>query len=357
MADPASPSAHVRHATGKPKSILIVTGLSGAGKSTSLRTLEDIGWEVVDNFPLLLLDRLLAAPVAAGHAPDEERALAIGIDSRTRGFDAANIIERAAALRAEGGTVETVFLDCSGSVLERRYAETRRRHPLALDRPAADGIARERELLDPLRRYADHIVDTSDLNVNALQQEIRARFGQDMATTLTILSFGYSRGVPRNADLVFDMRFLRNPHWVPDLRPRTGLSSDVVEYVTADPLYAVVTSQMEALLLTVLPRYIAEGKAYVTVAFGCTGGKHRSVCVAQDMAKRLRNAGFSPTISHRNLESQPLEAYEDRRRGAARAEMTQSDMKMADTGRAGGDWTETDRTETTGSETERGARS
>lgn len=317
---PPSPAAEPHR--GKPKSILIVTGLSGAGKSTSLRTLEDIGWEVVDNFPLMLLDRLLAAPVAAGHDPAEGRSLAIGIDSRTRGFDAANIVERAGALRADGGTVETLFLDCSGSVLERRFAETRRRHPLALDRPATDGVARERELMEPLRRHADQIVDTTDLNVNALQQEIRARFGQDMATTLTILSFGYSRGVPRNADLVFDMRFLRNPHWVPELRPMTGLEADVADYVAEDPLYTLATGQIEALLITVLPRYIAEGKAYVTVAFGCTGGKHRSVCVAQDMAKRLREAGFSPTISHRNLESQPLEAYEDRRRGAARAEMT-----------------------------------
>jgi UPF0042 nucleotide-binding protein len=309
----------------KPKSILIVTGLSGAGKSTSLRTLEDIGWEVVDNFPLFLLDRLLAAPVAAGHDPAQERPLAIGIDSRTRGFNASNIIERANALRADGGNVETLFLDCSGSVLERRYAETRRRHPLALDRPASDGVARERELLEPLRRYADHIVDTTDLNVNALQQEVRARFGQNMATTVTILSFGYARGVPRNADLVFDMRFLRNPHWVAELRPKTGLDAEVAAYVTEDILYTEVVGQIEALLLTVLPRYIAEGKAYVTVAFGCTGGKHRSVCVAQDMATRLHNAGFSPTISHRNLESQPLEAYEDRRRGAARTEMTETE--------------------------------
>lgn len=309
-----------------PKTILIVTGLSGAGKSTSLRTLEDIGWEVVDNFPIHLIDRLLAAPVAAGHDPDEDRPLAIGLDSRTRGFDGPKIIARANAIRAEGGTVETLFLDCSGSILERRFAETRRRHPLALDRPASDGIARERELLEPLRRQADHIVDTSDLNTNALQQEIRARFGQDMAATLTILSFGYSRGVPRNADLVFDMRFLRNPHWVPALKPHTGLDPDVAAYVAADPCYATVTDQIETLLLTVLPRYIAEGKSYVTVAFGCTGGKHRSVCVAEDMGKRLRKAGFSPTISHRNMESQPLEAYEDRRRGATRDDMTGPEM-------------------------------
>lgn len=306
----------------QPKSILVVTGLSGAGKSTTLRTLEDIGWEVVDNIPLSLLERLLAAPVPEGHDAAKDRPLALGIDSRTRGFDAASIIKRLKALRGEAaGTVETLFLDSSGAVLERRYAETRRRHPLALDRPAADGIARERELLEPLRRWADHILDTTDLSVNALQHEIRARFGHDLAATLTILSFGYARGVPRNADIMFDMRFLRNPHWDPDLRPKTGLDPEVGAYVAADPLYDIVMEQTEALLLTVLPRYSAEGKAYVTVAFGCTGGKHRSVFVAEEMAKRLRKAGFSPTVSHRNLESQPLEAYEDRRRGAALATM------------------------------------
>lgn len=303
-----------------PKSIMLVTGLSGAGKSTTLRTLEDVGWEVVDNIPLNLLDRLLAAPVPAGHDPAEDRPLALGIDSRTRGFDADNVIARLGTLRAKGaGKVETLFLDCSGAVLERRYAETRRRHPLALDRPASDGIARERELMEPLRRVADHVVDTSDLNVNGLQQDVRARFGMDLAATLTILSFGFARGVPRNADLVFDMRFLRNPHWDDTLRPKTGLDPAVAGYVSADALYETVMTQIEALLRTVLPRYSAEGKAYVTVAFGCTGGRHRSVHVAEDMARRLREAGFSPTVSHRNLESEPLAAYEDRRRSSNRA--------------------------------------
>lgn len=305
-------------ATRHPRAILIVTGLSGAGKATGLKTLEDAGWEVVDNFPLRLVDQLLAAPVAEGHDPASGRPLAIGIDTRTRGFDAASIIAHASALRAEGDDVETLFLDCADTVLERRFAETRRRHPLALDRPAADGVARERELLEPLRRFADHVIDTTELNVNALQHELRARFGRDSAATLTILSFGYSRGVPRNADLVFDMRFLRNPHWVPELRARTGLEADVAAHVAGDAAYDPVMAQIEQLLLTVLPRYSAEGKSYVTVAFGCTGGRHRSVCVAQDMAARLRVAGFSPTISHRNLETQPLEAYEDRRRGVAR---------------------------------------
>lgn len=298
----------------KPKRILLVTGLSGAGKSTALRTLEDMGWEVVDNLPLLLLDRLLAAPLPAG-AEDIGRPLALGVDSRTRGFDAAGIVKRIKKLRSsEGYDVGTLFLDCGGAELERRYSETRRRHPLAQDRIAADGIAREREMTEPLRRWADHVIDTTDLSSNVLQQEIRNRFGLGKTTeaALTILSFGFARGLPRNADLVFDMRFLRNPHWDPELRPLTGLDPAVAAHIAEDPAYEGVVQQIENLLLTLLPRYHEEGKAYVTVAFGCTGGRHRSVHVAERVARRLRQAGFSPTVSHRNLESAPLDALENR---------------------------------------------
>lgn len=296
-----------------PKSILIVTGLSGAGKSSTLRTLEDLGWEVVDNLPLALLDRLLAAPTPEGYASDEARPLAIGIDSRTRGFDAKAIVRRVERLKNDHEHVEMLFLDCSDSVLERRYAETRRRHPLAQDRPAADGIARERELMEPLRNAADHLIDSSDLAVNGLQTEIRQRFAGSFESTLTLLSFGFSRGVPRNADLVFDVRFLRNPFWDEALRDSTGQDEAVAAYVRDDSLYETAVGQIETLLRTVLPRYSESGKSYVTVAFGCTGGRHRSVCVAEDIGERLRRAGFSPTISHRNLESAQLDAYENRR--------------------------------------------
>lgn len=300
--------------TQKPKTILLVSGLSGAGKSTALRTLEDMGWEVVDNLPLLLLDRLLDAPLPAG-AEDIGRPLALGIDSRTRGFDAAGMVRRIKKLRsAEGYDVGTLFLDCGGAELERRYSETRRRHPLAQDRPAADGIARERELTEPLRRWADHVIDTTNLASNALQQEVRNRFGLGKVTdpALTILSFGFARGLPRNADLVFDMRFLRNPHWDAELRPLTGLDAAVGGHIAQDPAYEDVVQQIEKLLLTLLPRYYEEGKAYVTIAFGCTGGRHRSVHVAERIAQSLRQAGFSPTVSHRNLESAPLDALENR---------------------------------------------
>jgi len=302
-------------ASTSPRTILIVTGLSGAGKSTSLRTLEDAGWETVDNLPLMLLDRLLAAPAPQGHEAMEDRPLAIGIDSRTRGFSAQAVLARMASLRALGESqVEMLFLDCAGAVLEQRYAETRRRHPLALDRPASDGIARERELLEPLRRAADHVIDTTDMATNTLQQAIRQRFSESFESTLTLLSFGFARGVPRNADLMFDMRFLRNPYWDESLRERTGLDPAVRAYVTADPLFETAIGQIEALLETVLPRYSEDGKAYVTVAFGCTGGRHRSVCVTEEIAERLRAAGFSPTIAHRNLESAQLDDYENRRR-------------------------------------------
>lgn len=298
-----------------PQSILIVTGMSGAGKSTTLKTLEDAGWETVDNLPLMLVDRLLASPTPAGRDPGEYRPLAIGIDTRTRGFDALAILARIEALRTRGAAkVEMLFLDCSGSVLERRYTETRRRHPLALDRPASDGIARERELLEPLRHAAEHLIDTSDLAANGLQQLIRQRFSDRFESTLTLLSFGFARGVPRNADLMFDMRFLQNPYWVEALRHLTGLDAPVRDYVMADSLFDTAVGQIETLLKTVLPRYSEDGKSYVTVAFGCTGGRHRSVCVAEEIGARLRSAGFSPTISHRNLESVQLDAYETRRR-------------------------------------------
>ena len=302
----------------RPKHILLVSGLSGAGKTTALKTLEDMGWEVVDNLPLLLLDRLLQTPLPAGHS-EEDRPLAIGIDARTRGFDANGIVQRIKSLREKyDHDIETLFLDCSGAELERRFSETRRRHPLAQDRQAADGIARERELLEPLRRWSTNVLDTTTLNSNSLQQEIRSRYSRERLSdpVLTILSFGFSRGLPRNADLVFDMRFLRNPHWADTLRPRTGQDPEVAAYIAEDPAYETAVSQIEQLLLTLLPRYAEEGKAYVTVAFGRTGGRHRSVHVAERVGAALRQAGFSPTVSHRNMESAPQDALEKRRAGS-----------------------------------------
>jgi RNase adapter protein RapZ len=296
----------------RPERIMLLTGMSGAGKSTALKTLEDIGWEVVDNLPVTLLDRLLETPFSDG--TDTSRPLAIGIDSRTRGFNAADIVQRIKRMRDKHDqTIITLFLDCSGAELERRYSETRRRHPLALDRPAADGIAREREMVSSLRRWADHVIDTTSSNANELKQDLRNRFAIDKATqpTLSVLSFGFARGLPRNADLVFDMRFLRNPYWDANLRPLSGLDAPVIAYVKADPGYETSISKIEELLIHLLPFYRTEGKAYVTVAIGCTGGQHRSVHVATRIAQALKDGGFSPILSHRDLGATGLESIED----------------------------------------------
>jgi UPF0042 nucleotide-binding protein len=294
-----------------PQRILLVTGLSGAGKSTALRTLEDLGWEVVDNLPLSLLEDLLETPLGKGNSR-RRRPLAIGVDSRTRDFDANRIVQQIKALANEQKVpVETLYFDCAGSELLRRYSETRRRHPLAPDRPATDGIAAERELMEPLRRWAEHVVDTTDTAPNALQQQIRQRFSSGtIAPTLSVMSFGFARGIPRNADNVFDLRFLRNPYWVDSLRDLTGLDKKVGDYIAGDDAYGEALPKIEELILTLLPRYGAEGKSYVTMAFGCTGGRHRSVHVAERVAARLREAGFSPTLEHRDLASPPREGVE-----------------------------------------------
>lgn len=295
----------------EPRHVLLVTGMSGAGKLTVLRTLEDLGWEVVDNLPFSLLRRMLRAP--ASDDGDGARPLAVSLGAHTRGFDAERLIELVTELNQRGGyDIGALFLDCATPEIERRYSETRRRHPLALDRPASDGIARERELLESLRRWANRLIDTTALTANELQADIRRTFGGEHAAepTLTVMSFGFSRGLPRNADLVFDMRFLQNPHWVPELRPGTGLDSPVVEYIQADPAYEDSVRRVEELLIALLPRYGAGGKSYVTVAIGCTGGRHRSVHIVDRIARRLRDAGFSPTLFHRDLRTAPQDALE-----------------------------------------------
>lgn len=301
-----------------PKRILLVTGMSGAGTSTVLKTLEDLGWEVVDNLPLDLLDALLDSPPPAGASP-ELRPLAVGLGVRTRGFAPVAFMERSQQLHERSDlAVETLFLTCGSAELKRRYSETRRRHPLALDRPAQDGISEEGALLGPLRERADRLVETTNMNAHDLGQWVRAAYPVAglSAPVLSVMSFGFSRGLPRNADLVFDMRFLRNPHWVPTLRPGTGLDADVATYVQADPAYEPVLAQLEALLITLLPRYQAEGKSYVTIAIGCTGGRHRSVHVAERIGTRLREAGFSPTVTHRDLGAIPKDSLEGRRPAA-----------------------------------------
>ena len=296
----------------QPQRILLVTGVLGAGKTTVLRTLEDMGWEAIDNFPIRLLDRLLETEPGSAQL-DAGSPLAIGFDTRTRGFDPIRTIERVKRLTQRADlAVTTVFLDCGGAELARRYNETRRRHPMSEDKPAATGIAAERELLEPLRRWADVVISTTDFTVNDLQQAIREQFAakSPQRTTVTISSFGFSRGTPPLADLVFDMRFLANPHWDANLRPMTGMDAPVGAFIRHDPAFAEAFERIRDLLLMLLPRFEANGKAYVNVAFGCTGGRHRSVFMAEEIAIALRGKGFSPTLLHRNLASRAADMIE-----------------------------------------------
>ncbi len=284
--------------------LLLVTGMSGAGKSTVLDALEDLGWDVVDNLPADLLEGFVHGGAECRLAP-----VAIGMDVRSRGFDPETL---PASVRAISGVeAELLYLDCAGGELVRRYDETRRKHPLAPDRPAEDGIARERALTAPLKGAADSVLDTTDLRPADLRDELRRRYGGDSdQPVLTIASFGFARGISRTADLVFDLRFLPNPHWVDELRPLTGMDDPVRDYLRADPAWAGTMDDIESLLTDWIPRYWAADKSYVTVAFGCTGGRHRSVAAAVEMAERLRNAGFAPNVRHRDLASPPRDTIE-----------------------------------------------
>ena len=300
---------------GTQQTILLVTGISGAGKSTALRTLEDRGWEAIDNFPIRLLEDLVRKDASSGTP------LAIGVDSRTRGFDPAKVIALVKKLSGRKDlSISTLFVDCASGELERRYNENRRRHPMARGRPVLDGIKAERELLEPLRRWAEIVVDTTDYSTNQLQQVIRDRF-QDLATqemVITVSSFGFARGMPPLADLVFDMRFLANPHWDEDLRALTGQDQAVGAYIEQDAAFAPSFERIRDLLLHLIPHYRSEGRSYLNIAIGCTGGRHRSVFTAERIAQALRDSGFSPTVLHRNLETRAADQLELPRRHANR---------------------------------------
>ena len=299
--------------TGEPdkQRVLLVTGMLGAGKTTVLRVLEDLGWETIDNVPIRLIEGLIENAREPGEQTPTP--LAIGFDSRTRGFNPARIMAQVEALEGRGDIeLSTLFLDCSSKELERRYNETRRRHALASDAPVSTGIRAERDLLAPLRRWAQMLIDTSEFSTNDLQRVIRERFASTSADemTVTVSSFGFARGMPPVADLVFDMRFLDNPHWDPDLRLQTGQDPAVGEYIRRDPAFEEAFARIRDLLLQLLPRYQAQGKTYVHAAFGCTGGRHRSVFTAEQIAAALRQAGFSPTLLHRNLGSRAADLLE-----------------------------------------------
>lgn len=280
--------------------------MSGAGKSTVLDALEDMGWDIVDNLPADLLKDFV-------HGGSQCRTVnvAVGMDVRSRGFDPETLGDTFHAI--EGVEPEVLYLDCSGGELIRRYDATRRRHPLAPDRPAEDGIARERQFTWPLRSAADSLIDTTDFSPAELRDELRRRFGGDAdQPVLTISSFSFARGISRTADLVFDLRFIPNPHWVDDLRPLTGADQPVRSYLEQTPIWGETLDRIETLLIDWIPRYWAAGKSYVTVAFGCTGGRHRSVAAAIEMTERLRRAGFAPNVRHRDLASIPSDTIERR---------------------------------------------
>ncbi|HEX6661636.1 MAG TPA: RNase adapter RapZ [Sphingomicrobium sp.] len=284
--------------------LLLVTGMSGAGKSTVLDALEDLGWDVVDNLPADLLDQFVNSGADCRVMP-----AAVGMDVRSRGFDPASLPQMIRSV--ERVAPEILYLDCAGIELIRRFDETRRRHPLAPDRPPEDGIARERKIMAPLLAAADSVIDTTDLSPADLREELRRRYGGDSdQPVLTVVSFAFARGISRTADLVFDMRFLPNPHWVDELRPLTGCDEPVRAYLAADPAWNETIGQIESLLIDWIPRYWAAGKSYVTVAFGCTGGRHRSVAAAVEMTERLRERGFTPNVRHRDLASPPSDTIE-----------------------------------------------
>lgn len=292
-------------------SLVLITGMSGAGRSAALKALEDIGFEAVDNLPLSFF-RWLIRGESGGElgalGPESARAgraLALGIDTRTRGFSAEALLAEVAAARTHAlFDTHLLFLDCDDDVLLRRYTETRRRHPLAGAGTVGEGIDRERALLGPVRLAADMVIDTSLFVPGHLKDLLHQRFrpGADAALAVTVMSFSFKLGLPREADLVFDVRFLRNPFYNTDLRPKDGRDAEVAAYVEADPGFDGFFQSLVGLLEPLLPRYRVEGKSYLTIAIGCTGGKHRSVLVCERLAAHIRRLGLPVAVIHRDVE-------------------------------------------------------
>lgn len=274
------------------RSPLFITGLSGAGMSSTLKVLEDLGYEVFDNFPLRLIDALLDEAGGSG------RPVAIGIDTRTRGFDPQAIIAKVKMLQAK-----LLLITCDESVLQKRFSETRRKHPLAGDRPASAGIKKELGLLYDFRQIADSIIDTTELTIHDLRRVVTGLYGENKGGKLnvTVLSFGFKNGLPREADIVMDCRFLKNPHWDEKLKPLTGRDKPIQEYIAQDPALAPFIKNLQTLLEPLFDSYAKEGKSYLTVALGCTGGKHRSVFVAEEMGKWIGERGIFTSVEHRDI--------------------------------------------------------
>ncbi|WP_108829499.1 RNase adapter RapZ [Ascidiaceihabitans donghaensis] len=278
--------------------LVLVTGPSGAGRSSALRVLEDLGFEAIDNMPLRLIRALL-------EDPGPRKPMALGIDPRNRDFSATAVTDALGQIAAIGHAVpELLYLDCTTDQLLRRFSETRRKHPLAAgERPEA-GIARELEILNPLRTRADVLIDTTDLNVHQLRTEVEHWFsgGDTGRLSVSVESFSYKRGLPRSVDMVFDCRFLRNPYWQPSLRSGNGQDKAVADYIAQDPRCGPFQNKVHDLALWLLPAYLDEGKSHLSIAFGCTGGQHRSVAMAEALAARLRTADWQVSVRHRELD-------------------------------------------------------
>ncbi len=277
---------------------VVIAGMSGAGRSTAAATFEDLGWFVIDNMPPTLIAKV-AELVGAPGTETERVALVIGRGGADYLAEADPALR---ALRDTGARVRVLFLDASDEVLVRRFEGTRRRHPLAAE-VVSDSIAQERQVLGPIKDQADLVVDTTELNVNQLRSRLSELFNHADVSAMqtTVVSFGFKHGLPLDVDLVFDCRFLPNPHWVEELRPRTGLDAPVREYVLDQPETGEFIDKLDDLLGLLLPAYVREGKSYLTIGIGCTGGRHRSVVIAEELARRIEAQGFRPTVHHRDV--------------------------------------------------------
>ncbi|MFV0293423.1 MAG: RNase adapter RapZ [Paracoccus sp. (in: a-proteobacteria)] len=287
-----------------PTRLVLVTGPSGAGRSTAIRVLEDLGYESIDNLPLTLIPRLLDGPPRP--AP-----LALGLDVRNRDFSVSALIELIDRMtRHPDYALEVLYLDCDSTTLVRRFNETRRRHPVALDGAPLDGILTEKDLLTPIRNRADVLVNTSDMSPHDLKAELARFFETDPGKRLavSVQSFSYKRGVPRGIDMMFDCRFLDNPYWDPDLRRQDGLSQSVQRFVQADSRFTEFFERVRNLILFVLPAHLDEGKTHFAVGFGCTGGQHRSVTMTEIMSQALAEEGWQVSKRHRELERRNRDA-------------------------------------------------
>jgi RNase adapter protein RapZ len=277
---------------------LLITGLSGAGGTETAKVLDDLGWFVIDNLPPSLIGKV--AELAQGPGSRFERVALVArtdpyLDALTPELD---------HLRDTGARVRILFLDAADDVLIRRYENTRRRHPLGEAERVSDSIARERALLEPVKGQADVVIDTSDFNVHQLRDRVTDLFGGDEADSglqTSVVSFGYKHGLPLDVDLVFDCRFLPNPHWVDELRPLTGRDEPVRDYVLSQPETGEFLTRLASLFDLLLPAYVKEGKSYLSIAVGCTGGNHRSVVLAEELGNLLRERGFTPTVQHRDV--------------------------------------------------------